>query len=44
MVTGHRSRADFSAEKLPENRLRPIPMIAAAVLSLACVMFILDFG
>lgn len=44
MVTGHRSRADFSAEELPNNRLRPIPMIAAAVLSFACVMFILDFG
>lgn len=44
MVTGFRSRSDFSAEQLPENRLRPIPMIVAAILSLACVMVILNFG
>ncbi|MEH6701250.1 cytochrome b/b6 domain-containing protein [Parasphingorhabdus sp.] len=44
MVTGLRSRSDFSAEQLPENRSRPIPMIAAAILSLASVMVILNFG
>lgn len=44
MITGRRSRADFSAKQLPENRFRPIPMIAAAILSLSCVMVIANFG
>ncbi len=44
MVTGRRSRADFSAAQLPENRLRPLPMIAAAILSLVCVAAVASFG
>jgi len=44
MVTGRRPRADFSDARLPENRLRPLPMIAAAVLSLACTIAVSNFG
>jgi cytochrome b len=44
MVTGRRSRADFSEAQLPENRLRLFPMIAVAVLSLVCVIAISNFG
>ncbi|WP_417616496.1 cytochrome b/b6 domain-containing protein [Parasphingorhabdus sp.] len=44
MVTGHRSRADFPTSDLPENRLRWLPVIAAAALALACVIGISNFG
>lgn len=44
MVTGRRSRADFSATALPENRLRLFPMIVAAALSLACIIILSYFG
>lgn len=44
MVTGRRPRADFSNTQLPENRLRLLPMTAAAVLSLGCVIAISNFG
>ncbi|MEJ6595341.1 cytochrome b/b6 domain-containing protein [Parasphingorhabdus sp.] len=44
MITGRRSRADFSAGQLPENRLRLLPFIVAAVLSLACIITISNFG
>ena len=44
MITGHRSRADLPDEKLPDNRMRPIPMIGAAALSIICIMVIWNFG
>lgn len=44
MITGRRSRVDFSDDQLPENRLQPLPMLSAALLSLACVAAILNFG
>lgn len=44
MITGRRSRADFPAEQLPENRIRPFPVIVAGVLSLICLFAILNFG
>lgn len=44
MVTGRRSRADFSAAQLPENRLHLLPMIAAAILSLVCIAGVASFG
>lgn len=44
MVTGRRSRADFSSAPLPDNRLRLPPVIAAAGLSLVCVIAISNFG
>ena len=44
MITGRRSRADFLAEKLPDNRMRPMPMIGAAALSIICIMVIWNFG
>ncbi len=44
MVTGRRSRTDFPEASLPENRPRPIAMIATAALSTACVMTIASFG
>jgi cytochrome b len=44
MITGRRSRADFSAGQLPENKVRLLPMIVAAVLSMACIIAISNFG
>ena len=44
MISGHRSRSDFSEAALPENRLRPIPMVAAVLLSVGCVAAIASFG
>ena len=44
MITGRRSRVDFAATALPENRMRFFPMIGAAVLSLICVIALLNFG
>jgi len=44
MITGRRSRADFAATTLPANRMRFFPMIGAAVLSLASVIALLNFG
>ena len=44
MITGRRSRTDFSDEQLPENRMRPIPAMVAAIFSLACVLLIWSFG
>lgn len=44
MITGRRSRADFSNGQLPDNRLRPLPLIAAAALSLVCVIAVSNFG
>tara|TARA_R110000824_G_scaffold150081_7_gene320519 strand:+ start:1222 stop:1896 length:675 start_codon:yes stop_codon:yes gene_type:complete len=44
MITGRRSRADFPTAPLPENRLRVFPMIAAAVLSLVCIIAVARFG
>lgn len=44
MVTGRKPRADFSNPQLPENRLRLLPMLAAAILSLGCVIAISNFG
>lgn len=44
MITGRRSRADFSNGQLPDNRLRPLPLIAAAGLSLVCVIAVSNFG
>ena len=44
MISGHRSRSDFSEAALPENRLRPIPMVAAVLLSVGCVAAVASFG
>ena len=44
MISGRRSRSDFSEAPLPENRLRPIPMIAAILLSVGCVAAVASFG
>ena len=44
MISGHRSRSDFSEAALPENRLRPIPMVAAVLLSVGCVAVVASFG
>ena len=44
MITGRRSRVDFSDAQLPENRFRVLPMLSAALVSFACVMAILNFG
>ena len=44
MITGRRPRADFSSEKLPENRLRLMPMMVAVTLSLSCIVVIVGFG
>lgn len=44
MVTGRRARTDFANAKLPENRLRWLPLICAAALSLACTIAIVNFG
>ena len=44
MVTGRRSRADFPVAPETENRPSVCAMIAAALLSLACVFAISDFG
>ena len=44
MVTGRRSRADFPVAPETENRPPIYAMIAAALLSLACVIAISDFG
>ena len=44
MVTGRRSRTDFSGEALPENRPRKDVMIATAVISVACIFAIANFG
>ncbi len=44
MITGRRPRADFSSEKLPENRLRLMPMMVAIALSLSCIVAIVGFG
>lgn len=44
MVTGRRARADFADTQLPENRMRWLPMIGAAALSLACTIAIVNFG
>ena len=44
MISGHRSRSDFSEAALPENRLRAIPMVAAVLLSVGCVAAVASFG
>ncbi|NCN86120.1 MAG: Ni/Fe-hydrogenase 1 b-type cytochrome subunit [Sphingomonadales bacterium] len=44
MITGRRARAAFSDSPLPENGTRPLAMLGAAVLSLACVLAVLNFG
>ncbi len=44
MITGRRSRVDFSDAQLPETRLRVLPMLSAALVSFACVMAISNFG
>ncbi len=44
MVTGRRSRGDFSTAELPENRLRLIPMLIAALVSLGCIAAVASFG
>ena len=44
MLTGRRSRTDFSATELPENNLRLFPVTAAAVLSLIGIIAISNFG
>jgi len=44
MVTGRRSRADFASAPLPDNRLRLLPAITAAGLSVACAVAISNFG
>lgn len=43
MITGRRSRADFSKAQLPENRLRLLPVMIAAGLSLICIVAIASF-
>tara|TARA_R110002074_G_scaffold52041_20_gene131325 strand:+ start:389 stop:1057 length:669 start_codon:yes stop_codon:yes gene_type:complete len=40
MVTGRRSRSDFSEAHLPDNRPRKYTMMIAALLSVACVIVI----
>ena len=44
MLTGRRSRTDFSATELPENKMRLFPVTAAAVLSLIGIIAISNFG
>tara|TARA_R110000787_G_scaffold26080_6_gene73074 strand:- start:6537 stop:7187 length:651 start_codon:yes stop_codon:yes gene_type:complete len=44
MITGGRPRSDFSGEELPENRLRPMPMMVAITLSLISIVAISSFG
>ena len=44
MVTGRRSRADFPEKALPANRHGLYSVTAAALLSLACVIAISNFG
>lgn len=44
MITGSRPRDDFSTDQLPVNRLRLLPLIVAAGLSLACVIAVINFG
>jgi len=44
MITGRRSRADLSGGQLPENKVRLLPMIVAAALSLICIIAIANFG
>lgn len=44
MISGHRDRTDFPSEPLPENRVPMLPMIAAATLSLICVVALANFG
>ncbi|MGB5485555.1 cytochrome b/b6 domain-containing protein [Parasphingorhabdus sp.] len=44
MVTGRRSRTDFDAGKLPDNRLRLVRFIAAASLSVVCIVALASFG
>lgn len=44
MISGRRSRSDFSEAPLPENRLRPIALIAAMLVSAGCVAAIASFG
>ncbi|AMO72831.1 hypothetical protein AZE99_14110 [Sphingorhabdus sp. M41] len=44
MITGSRPRDDFSTAQLPDNRLRLLPLIFAAGLSLACVITVVNFG
>ena len=44
MLSGRRSGKDFANEQLPENRMRPIRMIAATIIALACTLAVANFG
>lgn len=44
MISGRRSRSDFSEAPLPENRLRPISMVGAVLVSVGCVAAVASFG
>lgn len=44
MVHGHRPSSDFPDRKLPDIRIRLFRLVAAIVLSLACVIAISEFG
>ncbi len=44
MITGRRTRADFSDTELSEARIRPLPMIVALMIALICVWGISTFG
>ncbi|WP_417621096.1 cytochrome b/b6 domain-containing protein [Parasphingorhabdus sp.] len=44
MVSGRRIRKELSAAQLPENRLRPVPVIAASIITLVCTLAVASFG